>query len=363
MRDGLKSSGIGQSAAKSVWFLEVTDLTTDILAFNGILRGVGSPPAGSDLVLEEEAESGFLPLATKVREYLSNQVGGDAVSPDDRINRSAGPEFGSAAVDVLSGSRGYEFDRSRVAHGDFDDRSILVSYRATGSFEAVYSEATFTVEKASDVGLCDFVHDQTLTSNDYPEREYGQVPGSARHPSSYQMKGGDIVFSSLKDEAAPSRQGGGVGVTTRRENKPYVNDDYCAIGWPSTFRNFKQELEAIHQYTEAGFTLIHNGEIGRYENTRYVEQTHIPKGGAFDSTTWNAQTDTADAWDGADSDWIFFFGEDTVAEAIVIPEEMRGKIPSDYGRSKGIAWYALLGYGQTQTSAAESRICKWDSNV
>ena len=39
------------------------------------------------------------------------------------------------------------------------------------------------------------------------------------------------------------------------------------------------------------------------------------------------------------------------------------KIPSDYGRSKGIAWYALLGYGKTQTAALEHRIVKWDSAV
>ena len=37
------------------------------------------------------------------------------------------------------------------------------------------------------------------------------------------------------------------------------------------------------------------------------------------------------------------------------------KIPSDFGRSKGIAWYALLGYGQTQFQVAQHRILKWDS--
>lgn len=93
--------------------------------------------------------------------------------------------------------------------------------------------------------------------------------------------------------------------------------------------------------------MIHNGEIGRYENVRFVEQTNIAKS----------------AWSQAKSDWAFFFGEDTVAEGIVIPEEMRGKIPSDYGRSKGIAWYGLLGFGITQTAAAQARIVKWDSAV
>lgn len=53
--------------------------------------------------------------------------------------------------------------------------------------------------------------------------------------------------------------------------------------------------------------------------------------------------------------------EDTVAEALVVPEEVRGKIPSDYGRSKGIAWYYLGGFALTQTQALQTRIVKWDS--
>ena len=88
-----------------------------------------------------------------------------------------------------------------------------------------------------------------------------------------------------------------------------------------------------------------NGEIGRYENVRYVEQTHIASA----------------AWTNGASDPVFFFGDDTVTEAITVPEEMRGKIPSDYGRSKGIAWYYIGGFGIVHTVAAQSRIVKWDS--
>jgi hypothetical protein len=31
-------------------------------------------------------------------------------------------------------------------------------------------------------------------------------------------------------------------------------------------------------------------------------------------------------------------------EGVAIPEELREKVPTDYGRSQGIAWYALLGF-------------------
>ncbi len=134
----------------------------------------------------------------------------------------------------------------------------------------------------------------------------------------------------------------------------YIADDYYAIAWPTTLRTFKNALEGIHQYSDTGMNLIMNAEVGRYENTRYIEQTNIPKGTGSDGITTTA-------WTNGQSDWIFFFGNDTVAEAIAVPEEMRGKIPSDYGRSKGIAWYYLGGFGIVHTLAVNARIVKWDS--
>jgi len=136
----------------------------------------------------------------------------------------------------------------------------------------------------------------------------------------------------------------------------YIADDYYSLAWPTTLRTFKNNLETIHQYSDTGFNLIMNGEIGRYENVRYIEQTNIAKGTGTDGIT---QT----TWTNGKSDWIFFFGNDTVAEAIAVPEEMRGKIPTDYGRSKGIAWYYLGGFGIVHTQAVNCRIVKWDSQA
>lgn len=152
-----------------------------------------------------------------------------------------------------------------------------------------------------------------------------------------------------------------VDLMKERNIPPRVMDDYYALSHPSTLRAIKNDLEAVYQYTTEGISLIMNGEIGRYDNTRWVEQTLIPKGGAANSGTFNPTTDTADVWDNALSSWIFFFGDDTVAEGIAVPEEMRGKIPGDYGRSRGIAWYYLGGFGIVHTLAANARIVKWDS--
>ena len=147
-----------------------------------------------------------------------------------------------------------------------------------------------------------------------------------------------------------------VDLMKERNIPAYTSDDYVAIAWPATLRRLKNDMETLHQYTAAGIQLIFNAEIGRYENVRYTEQTNIVKGyGSTDGVT-------ATAW-ASGNDWIFFLGEDTVAEGVVIPEEMRAKIPTDYGRSKGVAYYYLGGFGivHDQTAATESRILVWDT--
>jgi len=134
-----------------------------------------------------------------------------------------------------------------------------------------------------------------------------------------------------------------VDAMKERNIEPYMADDYFSISHPSTYRGFKNELETVHQYVDAGFQMILHGETGRYEGTRFVEQNNIAKLSGVNGA----------------GGWAFFFGGDTVAEAICIPEEMRGKIPTDFGRSKGVAWYYLGGYGLVHTAQDQARILKW----
>ncbi len=142
-----------------------------------------------------------------------------------------------------------------------------------------------------------------------------------------------------------------IDLMKERNIPPYLGDDYIAVAWPSTYRTLKNSMETLHQYTPPGLGLIMAGEIGRYENTRFVEQSNILKGINNDGVVWT----------NALSDWIYVFGEDTVMEGVVVPEEIRAKIPTDYGRSKGVAYYALMGWGLVQQTVADMRVVKWDS--
>jgi len=150
--------------------------------------------------------------------------------------------------------------------------------------------------------------------------------------------------------------------TMKERNIPaFQNDDYAAISHVTSFRTFRNNLESVVQYTETGIAQVFNGEIGRYEGTRFIEQNQIPKGGAANATTFDPWSGTAQAWANGQSSWVFFFGRDTVMEAIVLPEEIRAAIPQDFGRSRAMAWYALTGFGIIHDTPADARIVMWDS--
>jgi hypothetical protein len=104
-------------------------------------------------------------------------------------------------------------------------------------------------------------------------------------------------------------------------------------------------MEALYIYTGEGMARVFAGEIGRYKSTRFTVQNHIASAG----------------WANAKSDRCYFLAEDTCTEALVIPEEIRGRIGIDYGRDQGIGWYGLGGFGLTNPDDLDPRVIKWGS--
>lgn len=131
---------------------------------------------------------------------------------------------------------------------------------------------------------------------------------------------------------------------------------------------------------DRGADVFLNGELGVLHGMRLAEDTFASRfvydpdartatikvanstgrtAGSFtQAAIWSASTT------GVNND-AYFFGSPTVREAIAIPEEIRKKIPDDYGRSKGVAWYAILGFqlewGDTAAKEADCRIIHWSS--
>lgn len=173
--------------------------------------------------------------------------------------------------------------------------------------------------------------------------------------------GGASGAITLDDDATPTGQNNvelskehvkTIADTMEERNIPvFDGEHYMCLARPTTLRPFRNDLELIHQYVSEGWHQIMAGERGRYEGIRFIGQTNV----------------ASEGWANGKSDAAYFFGADTVTEAIACPEEIRGKIPDDYGRGKGIAWYYIGSFGITHADAtdantkAQARIIKWDS--
>jgi N4-gp56 family major capsid protein len=77
---------------------------------------------------------------------------------------------------------------------------------------------------------------------------------------------------------------------------------------------------------------IFAGEVGRIAGVRFIEETNY-----LANTLGSASGDN-------DHGEAVIFGKEAVIEGVAIPEELRAKIPTDYGRSKGVAWYSICGF-------------------
>lgn len=94
----------------------------------------------------------------------------------------------------------------------------------------------------------------------------------------------------------------------------------------------------ISKYTATFAPAIFNGEVGTYYKTRFVDET-----GYLSNTIGSGST----------YGQAVFFGNDSVYEAVAVPEEIRTKTPVDYGRDMGLAWYALLGFKKVWDYSAD----------
>lgn len=120
---------------------------------------------------------------------------------------------------------------------------------------------------------------------------------------------------------------------------PYQGDDFMAIVSTKAKRGIINDpkWEDWHKYTDPESKYA--GEIGRYEGIRFIENN-------------NTAVLSASLGTGSVLGEAIFFSMDSLTLAVVEEPELRAKVPTDYGRSKGVAWYGIYGYGQVWSDSA-----------
>jgi len=118
-----------------------------------------------------------------------------------------------------------------------------------------------------------------------------------------------------------------------------ADGDYVMIATQKLIRGIYDDpdFQDVAKYARGEEVLV--GEIGRVYHTRFVR-----------TTSTQALTKVGPSSVLGEG---LLLGDDAVVEGVALPEEVRAKIPDDYGRSRGIAWYALLGFKHVWSLAAD----------
>jgi len=116
----------------------------------------------------------------------------------------------------------------------------------------------------------------------------------------------------------------------------YPDKNYRAIISVNTRRGIYDYLQAVAQYADPEYRA--NAEVGQYYGVRF----------ALDNAYLSNAVGTGSVFGEA-----FFFGQEAVLEAVAALEEVRMKVPTDYGRSKGVAWVGILGFKKIWDLAAD----------
>ncbi len=122
--------------------------------------------------------------------------------------------------------------------------------------------------------------------------------------------------------------------------EPFDGESYVCLTSTKAKRSIMQDPSWVDwkKYTDP--TAKYNSEVGKLENIRFVEV--------------NDTSELSGAKGVNSVGEAVFFGADVATMGVAIDPELRAKIPTDYGRSKGVAWYGIYGFAQIWSDSANA---------
>jgi N4-gp56 family major capsid protein len=128
--------------------------------------------------------------------------------------------------------------------------------------------------------------------------------------------------------------------TLATKNVPRIGETYVAFIDPHQSRRIRDNPEFIEmtKYAAAGNFMI--GEIGRLNDTVYIETTqvrqYVPGAGPAGGTGQG---------NGGVTHGAIYLGDNAFGHAISLPVELRDGGVLDFGREHALCWYSIWGFG------------------
>lgn len=126
---------------------------------------------------------------------------------------------------------------------------------------------------------------------------------------------------------------------------------FCVVH-PHVARGLRDDSEWIeaHKYTQPGVNNIYRGEIGMIEGVRFIESTFTTVIQTVTGAVLADRVDTGEVQAVANATLDIYqspmFGDNVVGWAEGLPVEIRDNGVIDFGRTRELAWYSIMGAGQ-----------------
>lgn len=170
------------------------------------------------------------------------------------------------------------------------------------------------------------------------------------------FQGGAIIYTPTGTSGVPGgtfATGGVAGATAtrpiqawdieeieaymKRYNMPkFDGENYMCVSSVYGIKGLRRDQEFKTDMRYANPQYCFSGEVGEYCGVRFVEENNV-----LSSSLTGGLAE------------MIFFGFDAVMEGIVLPEEFRYKIGTDYGRDKGLAWLFMGGWARPWANSTD----------
>lgn len=175
------------------------------------------------------------------------------------------------------------------------------------------------------------------------------------------LSGTNIVFASKKDGTKVTARGDldatcilqvstikdAIEILATNNAPKYANTNWICFVHPHQSRTLRDDSAWINASNYGAPEQLFTGEIGRIDDTRFIETTLMSNGACAESDP----AYDADLKKGADNAntavyKAVLFGDAYYGIAFSLPVELRDNGVQDFGRKRSLAWYSIFGVGK-----------------
>lgn len=128
----------------------------------------------------------------------------------------------------------------------------------------------------------------------------------------------------------------------------YANTNWICFVHPHQSRNLRDDSAWINASNYGAPEQLFTGEIGRIDDTRFIETTIMSNGACAEKDPGYDEDLVKGAENGSANTAVYkavVFGDAYYGLAVSLPVELRDNGVEDFGRKRSLAWYSIFGVG------------------